>query len=77
MTERDVDITAPATLMIQRIFNAEKIRMNESDKKKNRTDNVSNEGDPNQYFNSSFMLFFISRFMVFGFVSFWYKNIFN
>ncbi len=71
MTERDVDITAPAILMIQRSFNEEEKRINERDKKKNRTDNVSNEGDPNQYFNSSFMLFFISRFMVFSFVSFW------
>jgi hypothetical protein len=42
MTERDVDMTAPTILMITRIFNEEEIRMNERDKKKNRTDNVGN-----------------------------------
>jgi len=42
MTERDLDMTAATILMMTRIFNAEKIRMNERDKKKNRTNNVGN-----------------------------------
>jgi hypothetical protein len=40
MTESDLDITAPAILMMRRIFNEEKKTMNERETKKNRTNNV-------------------------------------
>ncbi len=40
MTESDFDITAATILMMKRIFNEEKIIMNERETKKNRTNNV-------------------------------------
>jgi len=40
MTESDFDITAATILMMKRIFNEEKIIMNERETKRNRTNNV-------------------------------------
>jgi hypothetical protein len=40
MTESDFDITALTILMMRRIFNEEKIIMNERETKKNRTNNI-------------------------------------
>ncbi len=40
MTESDFDITAATILMMKRIFNEEKIIMNERETKKNRTNNI-------------------------------------
>ncbi len=40
MTESDLDITAATILMMRRIFNEEKIIMNERQTEKNRTNNV-------------------------------------